>query len=354
MPSMFPSVPTYIVPPSARFSYQTHPTRTRTLSSPAFLHSLAESTPPSPPLPPAPAPQNLVQARQSPPIPLSLVFAHVPRSPLPVLGQVSKQFNAAAQLALYCTLEPSSDGVDACIARLPVAPHLAELFTTLERCSFPHSHGASFELALAVALRSMRAPSALTLPAFNSELLAAAPGAVTSLTLLANTLPANTLPYAFFDDFLAAPARARLTHLALPHFVGVPPAAHEVPSAAPPRPVVPLRHVTLRIASTRYDGLRPTALFNVLGGAWKELVLVLAPDVDVRTRGRLLGALANAGTGLEVFEISLEGTLDEVALQALYKQVGSLLPNVPALRRLKVSLATEIAVTEDAPSRLAL
>jgi hypothetical protein len=50
----------------------------------------------------------------------------------------------------------------------------------------------------------------------------------------------------------------------------------------------------------------------VLGGAWKELVLVLAPDVDVRTRGRLLGALANAGTGLEVFEISLEGTLDEV------------------------------------------
>jgi hypothetical protein len=79
----------------------------------------------------------------------------------------------------------------------------------------------------------MRAPSALTLPAFNSELLAAAPGAVTSLTLLA-----NTLPYAFFDDFLAAPARARLTHLALPHFVGVPPAAHEVPSAAPPRPVV--------------------------------------------------------------------------------------------------------------------
>jgi hypothetical protein len=336
---MFPSVPTYIVPPSARSSFQTHPTRARTLSSPAFLHSLAESTPPSPPVP-APAPQNLVvvstppsleprsprlirqHARQSPPIPLSLVFAHVPRSRLPVLARVSKRFNAASQLALYRTLELSSDDADACIARLAVAPHLAELVTTLELRSYPQSHGASFELALALALRSMRALSALTLPAFNSELLAAAPGAVTRLTLLA-----DTLPYAFFDDFLAAPARARLTHLALPHFVGVPPAAHEVPSAAAPRLAVldgspglaaalapgrPLRRVTLRIASTLYDGLRPAALFGALGGALKELALVLAPDVDVRTRGRLMGALANTGTGLEVLEMSLEGTLDEV------------------------------------------
>ena len=168
----------------------------------------------------------------------------------------------------------------------------------------------------------MRALSTLTLPAFNAELLAAAPGAITRLTLLA-----DTLPYAFFDDFLAAPARARLTHLALPHFVGVPPAAHEVPSTAAPRlsvldgspglaaalaPGRPLRRVTLRIASTLYDGLRPAALFSALGGALKELALVLAPDIDVRTRGRLLGALASTVTGLEVLEMSLEGTSDEV------------------------------------------
>src|ERR1700761_5495776 len=97
MSEMFPSVPTYIVPPSARSSFQTHPTRTRTLSSPAFLHSLtAESA-----SVPAPPPQNLTvvptvqaseprsprlirqQARQSPPIPLSLVLPHIPRSRLP-------------------------------------------------------------------------------------------------------------------------------------------------------------------------------------------------------------------------------------------------------------------------------
>ncbi|KAF8259047.1 hypothetical protein EI94DRAFT_1814100, partial [Lactarius quietus] len=282
MSAMFPSVPAYIVSPSARSSFQTHPTRARTLSSPAFLHSLSESAPPTPP------PQHLVavstplayeprsprlvrqQARQSPPIPLSLVFAHVPRSQLPALARVSKRFNAAAQLSLYRTLDLSADDADACIARLAVAPHLAALVTTLALRANPHAHGASFELALALALRSMRALSALTLPAFDAELLVAAPGSLTRLTLLA-----DTLPYSFFDEFLCAPTRARLTHLALPHFVGVPPAAHEVPSAAAPRLAVldgspglaaalapgrPLRRVTLRVASTLYDGLRPAAL----------------------------------------------------------------------------------------------
>lgn len=168
----------------------------------------------------------------------------------------------------------------------------------------------------------MRALSALILPAFDAELLAAVPSTVTRITLLA-----DTLPFAIFDDFLAAPARARLTHLALPNFVGVPPAADDVPSAAAPRLAVldgspglaaalapgrPLRRVTLRIASTLYDGLRPAALFSALGGELKELVLVLAPGVDVRTRGRLLGALANTGAGLEILELNLEGISNEV------------------------------------------
>ncbi|KAH9165319.1 hypothetical protein EDB89DRAFT_1911495 [Lactarius sanguifluus] len=222
------------------------------------------------------------QARQSPPIPLSFVLAHVPRSRLPVLARVSKRFSPAAQLALY--------DADACVARLAGTPHLAAL------------HGPSFVLALALALRSMRALSALTLPAFDAELLSAAP---------------DTLPYVFFDGFLAAPARARPTHLALPHFVGVPPAAQDVPSTAVPRLAVldsspglaaalapgrPLCRVTLHIASTLYDGLRPAALFGALGGSLKELVLVLAPT----------------------------WTCIRVSLQVLYKQVGSLLPNIQA------------------------
>ena len=70
--------------------------------------------------------------------------------------------------------------------------------------------------------------------------------------------------------------------------------------------------MTLCIATTAYDGLRPAALFSALGGALKVLLLVLRPDVDVRTRGRLLGALANTGTGLEVLEMSLEGSSNEV------------------------------------------
>ncbi|KAH9015286.1 hypothetical protein EDB85DRAFT_2280358 [Lactarius pseudohatsudake] len=278
--------------------------RARTLSSPAFLHYPTESTPAPPPPPP---PQRIIvtspqvfkprtprlprqQARQSPPIPLSFVMAHVPRSRLPVLARVSKHFSAAAQLVLYRTLELSADDADACVARLAGAPHLAALVTTLTPRAYPSTHSPSFVLALALALRSMRALSALTLPAFDAELLSAAPGTLTHLTLLA-----DTLPYAFFNGFLAAPARAHLTHLALPHFVGVPPAAQDVPSAAVPRLAVldsspglaaalapgrPLRRVTLHIASTLYDGLRPAALFGALGGALKELVLVLAPDVD--------------------------------------------------------------------------
>ena len=37
-------------------------------------------------------------------------------------------------------------------------------------------------------------------------------------------------------------------------------------------------------------------------------MLVLAPDVDMRTRGRQLGTLANTGAGLEILEMRLEGT----------------------------------------------
>jgi hypothetical protein len=270
MSEMFPSVPTYVVPPSTRSSFQVHPTRARTLSSPAFLHSFTESPSTPPPTPqhftvPSTLPANEPRSprlarqhsRQSPPIPLSLVFAHVPRSRLPVLARVSKRFNAAAQLTLYRTLELSADDADACIARLAVAPHLAALVTTLELPAYPVTRGASFDLALALALRSMRALSALTLPAFDPELLAAAPRTLARLTLLA-----DTLPYAFFGDFLA---RSRLTHLALPNFVGVPPEAHDMPDAAVPRLSVldgspslvaalalgrPPRRVTLRVAST--------------------------------------------------------------------------------------------------------
>ncbi|KAH9015782.1 hypothetical protein EDB84DRAFT_1567580 [Lactarius hengduanensis] len=75
------------------------------------------------------------------------------------------------------------------------------------------------------------------------------------------------------------------------------PAAHVVPPTVPRLAVlgpglvttlIPgrlLRRVTLRIASTLYDGLRPVTLLGVPGNALKKLGLVLAPDVDVRPLG---------------------------------------------------------------------
>jgi hypothetical protein len=212
------------------------------------------------------------------------------------------------------------------VARLAGAPHLAALVSSLVMSELPPAHGASFHLALALALRSMRGLMELTLPSFDADLLAAAPPSLTRLTLLA-----DTLPFAFFDQFLTS--RPRITHLSLPNFVGVPPGACEMPTKAVPSlsvldaspglavalaPGRPLQHVTLRIASTLYDGLRPAALFGTLGSHLKELVLVLAPDVDARTRGRLLGALANTGGGLEMLELCLEGTSDEVSVHFLF------------------------------------
>ena len=263
------------------------------------------------------------QARQNPPVSLSLVFAHIPRAQLPALALVSRRFCAAAQLVLYRTLEHTATApakADACLASLAAASHLAELVTTLTIPTYPFGHGPSFNLALRLALRSMRALATLTLPAFDADLLSAAPLTLTRLTLLA-----DTLPFAFFDQFLAG--RPQIVHLALPNFVGVPPGAGEVPPTAVPHlttldaspglaavlaPGRPVGRVTLRVASTLYDGLRPAALFDTLGSELKELALVLAPDVDARTRGRLLGALAKTSEGLEVLELRLEGESDEV------------------------------------------
>jgi hypothetical protein len=66
-----------------------------------------------------------------------------------------------------------------------------------------------------------------------------------------------------------------------------------------------VQRATLRVASTLYDGLRRAALFDALGSQLKELVLVLAPDVDARTRGRSLGALAKSAEGMEALELRI-------------------------------------------------
>ncbi|KAH9957577.1 hypothetical protein BC827DRAFT_1224360 [Russula dissimulans] len=375
------TTPVVVVRPdsAASFTSSHHSRRARSLSSPALLGSVNE-------FPESRAPVVLStaqefeprtprharrQARQNPPIPLSLVLAHISRVHLPALALVSKRFCSAAQLSLYRTPELTPTSTDACIATLASAPHLAALVTSLALPTYPPTPSASFQLALALALRSMRALDALTLPTFDSDLLGALPP---SAPLTRLTLTADTLPFAFFDRFLVA--RPDITHLALPNFVGVPPGAREVPPAAVPDLAAldaspglaaalakgrSLRRVTLRVASTLYDGLRPAALFDALGGELRELALVLAPDVDARTRGRLLGALAKTGAELEVLEVDLEGKSDEVTLQVLYKQVGMLLPNVRALHTLRLrAVRTASAQTqtsaeaEEGPARLAV
>ena len=88
----------------------------------------------------------------------------------------------------------------------------------------------TFELALALALPIIARSISSHLTRLQRRTACCCASAITRLTLLA-----YNLRYAFFGDFIAAPARARFTHLALPRFVGVPPAVHEVPPTAAPR-----------------------------------------------------------------------------------------------------------------------
>jgi len=94
---------------------------------------------------------------------------------------------------------------DACVASHAGASHFAELVTSLTIPTYPFAHGTSFSLALRLALCLTRALATPTFPAFNADLLSAVP-----LTLMRLTLFADTLPFAFFDQFLAA--RPQIIH----------------------------------------------------------------------------------------------------------------------------------------------
>ncbi|KAH9008623.1 hypothetical protein EDB85DRAFT_2064770, partial [Lactarius pseudohatsudake] len=164
------------------------------------------------------------------------------------------------------------------------------------------------------------------------------------------TLTCSTLPDAFHDDFLAATVHAHLTHLALPHFVGVPPAGaprlavlDRTPGlAAALAPGRPLRSATLRVANTVYDGFRPSTLFCALGRALKVLILVLAPDVDVAHARMVVRRARKYRRGARA---SRAVSSDEVRLAA---------SSVKAGRLAVATLAIEVAKAEESPSHLAL
>ncbi|KAH8994708.1 hypothetical protein EDB86DRAFT_3167489 [Lactarius hatsudake] len=228
------------------------------------------------------------------PIPLSLGLGYVSRSRLPSFHAFRSASVPLHSMRSTAHLELSAD---AC------APHLAALVTTL------------------------------ALSAFDTELLAAAPGALASHATRRHAALRILRP-----SSTTFPPRlpTRVSHTSRsPISPGI---------AAALAPSRPLRPMMPRIANTLYDSLHPAALFGALIGALKGLILVLTPDVGVRAHGPLLGALGNSGAGLETPELSFKGISDEVSLKAPYKQVGPLLPNSQS----------EAAQAEEGPSRLAL
>ncbi|KAH8990915.1 hypothetical protein EDB86DRAFT_3080213 [Lactarius hatsudake] len=262
---------------------------------------------------------------------------HAPAPPLPQRSIVSTPTDIRAAQPTAC---PTAG------APIPLPLGLVHV----PRSRLPSSHASRSALAPS---RCVRSTAYFELSADDADTCSSRRPALSHLTLLR----------AFFDHLLAAPACARFTHIALLHFAGVPsaPAPHLAALDSSPglaavlSPSRPLRPVTPCIANTLYDGLRPTALFGALIDALKGLILVLTPDVGVRAHGPLLGALGNSGAGLETPELSFKGISDEVSLKAPYKQVGPLLPNVQALRTVRLqTVTTEAAQAEEGPSHLAL
>ena len=175
--------------------------------------------------------------------------------------------------------------------------------------AYPFSHGPPFDLAVRLALRAL-VTLALPLSTWTFSQRHHLPLCASPCSRICVLRP-----------FLAA--RPHVFHLALPNFVGVPPGTGEVRSTAVPYlstldsnslGLAVSERETLHIASTLYDVLRLAALFDELGSEPKDLALVLALDVDARTRRQLLGVLAKTGEGLEVLELGLEEKSDEVCV----------------------------------------
>ncbi|KAH9010488.1 hypothetical protein EDB83DRAFT_2322430 [Lactarius deliciosus] len=249
-------------------SFQMHTTRAGTLNSPAFLHSPTDAAP-------APAPPQRI-------ILTAGLTAGAPEPSGPSRSSWCPAFPAAHYRLHPEALQRRHATRSLSYAR---AVHLAALVTTLTLRANPPAHGPSFVLALALALRYMRALSALTLPAFDAELLS------------------------------AAPARARLAHLALPHFVGVPPAAHDVPPAlwcSTPSPAAheatdreravqrPANRGAVRHARLLTEGARARSRVR-RGRAYVRVVIRRAGEYERRAGGTVL-------------DLSLEGTADETSL----------------------------------------
>jgi len=163
-----PCLPSMVIPLPVASSFQDDQAqrvrgRDRTHNSPALL-SAVYATP------------VIALEPQHPPVPLTSPGTHAAKrtkihpSPFKFASSLHRSLahsspplsvsRAAPQLVLYCTLERSVTApakLDACMASLAAASHLAELVTSPTLPTYPFVHGPSFSLTLRHALRSMRA-----------------------------------------------------------------------------------------------------------------------------------------------------------------------------------------------------
>ncbi|KZV61860.1 hypothetical protein PENSPDRAFT_739676 [Peniophora sp. CONT] len=299
-------------------------------------------------------------ARQNPPVPLSLLFAHIPRRDLPSLARVNKRFCASARAALYThivlPLPPShlpaltvnvtshsrdgsgaegevipvggdeeddddSDRTDALLARLALSPHLTSLIESFALLTPPGNAqpGGTFDAALALALRGMVRMRTLRVPRIPGAVCEAGFGFKVPKDGIVR-VDGQTVPEGFWKVLAGAVGgdrdesrEGRLKRLELPHVrdvcsptdEGVRDGAIGLQELVAQPAVVTkiaracgsrLRRVEMHVESTLYEGLRP-------GDAFKSLA----------EAGSFLGSSQNGenGPGLEelvlVFARNIDG-----------------------------------------------
>ena len=285
---------------------------------------------------------------------LKAVLEFVPREDMPVVARTCKTFLEVARVKIYQEvglLEVSDrKKVDKCINVLASKRDIAGVVECFSCDALPSSQPSEVAtsplpaVSFAIALNNMHTLNSLTLARFDSALLFHATFQLRELTFLCSTAPQGELEglFAWLTN------QSTLTSLSFPHLILDPETSNWLAGAGSqlsdipedqeernsssytlpltllpalqhvcgPAPLIvalapgrPLSSVMLRLYTTIYDGLRPSALVAELArstASVASLTVVAPPEsrVDARTIERvIMAAGAELGAALTVLEI---------------------------------------------------
>ncbi|KAL6310258.1 hypothetical protein BKA93DRAFT_4334 [Sparassis latifolia] len=306
---------------------------------------------------------------------LNVMFSYMSRQELASLALVSRMFLLPALRALYSNLDlwhTADSRVEQCIALLASKRSFGGYVRRFVCRKLPATKNGAVSMStvtFAIAFTNMYQLTSLTIPRFEAHLLLHTTFRLRRLTILAEFMSSDEL-CDFFSWLVSQPA---LTSLSLPNLVlrsllnredsGSPSNDTTQPSDTlmcpsqsfphhllsrlthfhgPPVlgavlvPGHPVASAVLRIRTTLYEGLRPSAIMSALARSSAPIkrlsIKATSNKVDARTLERIfMSAGAELGDRLEVLEV--DWVLED---EILYKQILSVLPRFRSLRTLRL------------------